>query len=128
MAKVRCDIRMPIPEMTTLRPGSVGPVIHSAIKDAGAALRALYGHRLKHLVLFGSQARNEARIDSDVDLLVVLEGNVDFAREARHMLDIYFASLRNHHVVLSLIPVSASTFQDLSHPLMINIHQEGAFV
>jgi uncharacterized protein len=114
--------------MKTTLPDTIAPETRSAIDDAVRSLRDLYGVRLRHVVLFGSQARNEAHEDSDVDLLVVLKDQVDYAREARRMLDIYIAALSNHHVVLSLIPVQEATFRSAANPLMINIHREGAFV
>jgi predicted nucleotidyltransferase len=36
-------------------------------------LSAAYGERLHAVVLFGSEARGDARPDSDIDVLVVLE-------------------------------------------------------
>lgn len=38
-------------------------------------LKAKYGDRIVQIVLFGSVARGDAREDSDVDLLVVAEGD-----------------------------------------------------
>ena len=42
-----------------------------------AGLEALYGPQLVHLLLYGSQARGEATAESDIDVLVVLQGSVD---------------------------------------------------
>ena len=37
----------------------------------------LYTSRLERLMLFGSQARNEADFNADIDVMVVLQGEVD---------------------------------------------------
>ena len=49
------------------------------------ALEQLYGERFVNLILFGSQARGEARDGSDIDVLIVLKGDLDFAREVRRV-------------------------------------------
>jgi predicted nucleotidyltransferase len=47
-----------------------------------AAVRRHYGSRLHDIVLFGSQARGDARPDSDADVAVILEdGDWRFWRE-----------------------------------------------
>ncbi|MEI9930234.1 MAG: nucleotidyltransferase domain-containing protein [Rhizomicrobium sp.] len=40
-------------------------------------LRVLYGTRLKRVLLYGSRARGDHRPDSDYDILVVLEGQIE---------------------------------------------------
>ena len=47
------------------------------LKDHGAQIR---GYGVKSLALFGSVARDEATVKSDVDLLVEFEGKVTFDR------------------------------------------------
>jgi len=42
-----------------------------------AALNAIYGERIERVVLYGSQARGEARPDSDYDVAVFLIGTSD---------------------------------------------------
>ena len=49
-------------------------------------MRSLYGTRLAGLVLYGSQAWGEAGDDSDIDVLVLLEGPVDRMAELRAFL------------------------------------------
>jgi len=62
--------------------------VQSSLQKARSALDAIYGDRLRRLVLFGSHARGEANKESDVDLLLVLEGPVDLHEEARRTSDI----------------------------------------
>ena len=52
------------------------PAIKKALED-------LYGERLRGVILFGSEARGDAEPDSDIDLLVLLEGPVEWAVEMR---------------------------------------------
>ncbi len=46
----------------------------AAINEFSARMRARFGPRLAQLVLFGSRARGHAADDSDVDILVVVDG------------------------------------------------------
>lgn len=48
-----------------------------ALGEYAERLRGLFGERLLELRLFGSYARGEAHEDSDVDVLVVVEGLTD---------------------------------------------------
>lgn len=48
-------------------------------------LEALYGARLKQVLLYGSRARGDHRDDSDYDVLVVLEGPVDWQAELERL-------------------------------------------
>ena len=53
---------------------SIQPTLH----ELKLGLKELYGdHRLAYIRLYGSQARNEATPDSDIDILVVLHGKVE---------------------------------------------------
>jgi predicted nucleotidyltransferase len=45
-----------------------------AVEEFRAQLRARYGARLRDLRLFGSRARGEAHEESDLDILVLLDG------------------------------------------------------
>ncbi len=55
----------------SLRP--VDPATQELIRAAKSRLGALYGTRLKGLILFGSRARGDLTAASDADLAVVLE-------------------------------------------------------
>lgn len=67
-AEARHQTPMPTLPTCTLSPH------HAAAADATARLQTLLGDRLLSVVLFGSVARSRQRDDSDVDLLVVVQG------------------------------------------------------
>jgi predicted nucleotidyltransferase len=48
-------------------------------------LQALYGPRLKRALLYGSRARGDHQPDSDYDVLVVLEGPIDYWEELKRL-------------------------------------------
>ena len=53
------------------------PALRLALTEYAEQLRPLFGERLLELRLFGSYARGEAHEDSDVDVLVLIEGLTD---------------------------------------------------
>lgn len=66
----------------------------------------LYGNRLKNIILYGSYAKDRATKDSDIDLAVVLDGDVAPGEEIDRMIDIITDLNLNYGVLLSVYPVS----------------------
>jgi len=54
-----------------------------ALLQSRSHFEEIYGDRLVKMVLFGSQARGEADADSDIDVLVVLKGEVNPGEEIK---------------------------------------------
>lgn len=80
------------------------------------------------MVLYGSHARNEATKYSDVDVMVVLEGDVDSWEELQRMsAPVYDLELETEEMI-TLFPISRSEFEQRDSPLLINVHREGVAV
>jgi predicted nucleotidyltransferase len=102
--------------------------LHQVVTEFRRGLEEIYGPRLAGLVLFGSQARGDALPDSDIDVMVVLHGNVKPLEEARRISRFRGDLCLRHDVVVTCIYVSARQAQEASTPLLQNIRAEGLVV
>jgi predicted nucleotidyltransferase len=91
-------------------------------------LAAIYGRRLVHLVLYGSQARGDADEDSDIDVLVVLSGHVRTCEEIDRTSHLVAGLSLEHDVVLACVFVSADEYDHGGSPLLLNVRREGITV
>ena len=102
--------------------------VEDVTRDLDGGLRELYGGRHRGLVLYGSHARREADEGSDVDLLLLLEGQVQIGREIRRSSGLVASLSLESGLVLSLIPVNVEDYRYSSEPYLANACREGAFL
>jgi predicted nucleotidyltransferase len=95
------------------------------LKEFRQEIEKLYGKRLKDVILYGSWARGEAKEESDIDLLVVLKGEVKPCKEIDRMIDIITEINLKYGVLLSIFPVSEEEYSTVNSPLLINVRKEG---
>ena len=88
-------------------------------------LEGIYGPRLVHIVLFGSQARGEADLGSDIDVLVVLQGPVYPSEEIARTGGAITALSLEYDTVVSCVFMSMEQYETERSPLLLNIHREG---
>lgn len=99
--------------------------INGVIGEFRTEIEKLYGERLKKITLYGSYARKEATDSSDIDLVVVLEGDVVPGKEIDRMIEIITEINLKHNVLLSVYPVSERDYLTLKSPLLMNVRREG---
>ena len=96
-----------------------------AIRQFKQAVKEIYGSRLKQVVLYGSWARGNASEKSDIDLMVVLSGEVQPGLELDRMIDVITDINLEYDVLISVLPVSEDNFNTLQSPLLLNVRKEG---
>jgi len=99
--------------------------LRDTLRWATDSLREIYGPRLRHLILFGSQARGEATPESDVDLLVVLEGPISSYDEAKRTSRVATHAAAYRDTALSFVHLSEETFDEGRSPLVQPVREEG---
>jgi predicted nucleotidyltransferase len=100
--------------------------VREALTELVAGLKESYGPRLGPVILYGSFARGKGRLpDSDVDVLVVLNGEVDSGQEIDRQLSLATAISLKHDLVVSTLFRSRAWFQGGDSPLWLNVQREG---
>ena len=99
--------------------------LRETLRWATGRLREIYGPRLKRLVLFGSWARGDARPDSDVDLLVILEGPAGAYKEAKRSSRVATRAAAYRDTALSFVHMSEEEFFRGRSPLVWSVQEDG---
>jgi predicted nucleotidyltransferase len=95
------------------------------LKEFRGGVKNLYEKRLKCIILYGSWARGDATEDSDIDVLIVLEGKVIPGKEIDRMINIITVINLKHGVLISVYPISKEDYSTINSPLLINVRREG---
>ncbi len=99
--------------------------ILQSIPEIKRRLGALYGNRLKGVILYGSEARSEAAEDSDIDMLVLLEGPVKFGEEARRIIHALYPVQLEVIRPIHAIPVDSAHYDAGEFALYRRVKSEG---
>ncbi|MBI2186368.1 MAG: nucleotidyltransferase domain-containing protein [Acidobacteria bacterium] len=84
-----------------------------------------HGHRLRGVVLYGSEVRGEARPDSDIDILVLLEGPINYGADLRKNIDALYDLVLDWERPISAKPVDVLAYEAAEYPLYRAAKNEG---
>ena len=110
----------------TPRSGRLPAKLAALLRRLDRGLEDLYGEeRYAGLILYGSYARGEADEGSDVDLLLLLEGEVDPVKEIILVEDLKWPMALESGYALSVLAVGAQEYHFSEQPFLWAARTEG---
>jgi predicted nucleotidyltransferase len=102
-----------------------GRQVWHVLRELRAELRQVLGDQLEGIYLFGSWARGEARPGSDIDVLIVLRGEFDYADLIQRTSAVVADLSLRYDVVISRAFVSSERLAHEQSPFLLNVRREG---
>ncbi|MBI5843135.1 MAG: nucleotidyltransferase domain-containing protein [Deltaproteobacteria bacterium] len=88
-------------------------------------LFAIFGEKLKNVILFGSRARGDSHSGSDIDVLCVMDGPFEYGEMIRKTGELTASLSLDFDAVLSRAFVSEDEYLYCNLPFFQNVRREG---
>jgi predicted nucleotidyltransferase len=88
-------------------------------------LKETLGERIEKVILYGSQARGDARDDSDIDVLVVLKDDFKYSEMLKKTSRVVANLSLENDVVISRAFVTRQQYEQSQIPFLMNVRREG---
>ncbi|RPJ52351.1 MAG: nucleotidyltransferase domain-containing protein [Chloroflexi bacterium] len=99
--------------------------VADVLQQLRAELTLVLNEQIEGLYLYGSQARGDARPDSDLDVLVVIRDDFQYFEMMERTGEIAARLSLQYDTVISLAFTSVEKYNSQKIPFLLNVRQEG---
>lgn len=122
------NLEMKLPMKKTLEYTGKHQKLEEILFQVKQQFQEIYQQDLVNLILFGSQARGEATLESDIDILVILKTAKPSQNKHKKTIEFISDLCIEHGALVSCVYVSEQQFNHEKSPLLLNIHREGIII
>jgi predicted nucleotidyltransferase len=102
--------------------------VDEALKKIQSRLQATFPERLRGVLLYGSEARGGAREDSDLDLMVLLEGPLHLGKDLETIVESLYPVQLELDRVIHALPVTIEAFEAAEYGLYREAKRDGVLL
>jgi uncharacterized protein len=99
--------------------------IRKLMKELKEGLVRIYGDKLKAVYLYGSYARGDARTDSDIDVMIVLNNYKSYGKEIDRTGKLTSNLSLEYGISISRVLMKEMQWKSSDTPLLRNIRMDG---
>lgn len=103
----------------------MSPKIQRLLAELKKGLTELYGVRLKAVYLYGSYARGDYDVNSDLDVMIVLDHYTSYWDELVYSAELASNVSLEHNVAISRMIMTEEQWKKSDLPVLRNIRAEG---
>jgi predicted nucleotidyltransferase len=102
--------------------------VEEVLKKIKPRLQAAFPERLRGVLLYGSEARGVARADSDLDLMVLLEGPLRLGKDLNGIVTALYPLQLELDRAIHALPVAMETYEAAEYGLYREAKREGVLL